>query len=470
MIIAPASTDVTTYFHLVHPTTFVPVTGLTITDLDATYIRDRAAAVKADLTALAAVDSAHGDNKAIQIDATNAPGVYRVDWPDAAFIAGVSRVHLVVNGAAIAPTVIEVELSPTGDVADAVWDEVLTVAGHDVAYSAGQRLRLQVLRQGVATGGGPSTITLALVESATDHLFNENIVSIVAGVGVGQTRLIAEYNGATKVATVDKAWFVEPIAGSTYEILPFSSILLAQHGIATGGAASSITLSATASAIANSYVGSVIYISTGTGFGQVRLITAYDSVTKIATVSDAWTTTPDTSSVYKLIPTGRVVVDTLSAGASAQIWASPTRTLTQSAASVTAAVAGSTISIARGDTVSIALTGLGDLTGNSKIWFTAKSSYSDDDAEAIIQVEKTLGLAYLNGAAAVTATDASLVVDVLLTGNITITLKPALTSVLEPVIGLYYDIQMLGGDGHIHTLTTGSCNVIGTADITRAIT
>jgi hypothetical protein len=112
MIIAPNSTDISTYFKLVNPTTGVPVTGLTITDLDATYIRDRAAAVKADLTALVAVDSAHGDNKAIQIDATNAPGLYRVDWPDAAFAAGVGRVQLVVNGAAIDPAVIEVELAP----------------------------------------------------------------------------------------------------------------------------------------------------------------------------------------------------------------------------------------------------------------------------------------------------------------------------------------------------------------------
>ncbi len=112
MIIAPGSTDVTTYFKLVDPVVRHAQTGLTIADLDATYVRDRAAAVKADLTALVAVDSAHGDNKAIQIDAANAPGLYRVDWPDAAFAAGVSRVQLVVNGAAIDPAVIEVELVP----------------------------------------------------------------------------------------------------------------------------------------------------------------------------------------------------------------------------------------------------------------------------------------------------------------------------------------------------------------------
>lgn len=144
MIVAPGSTDVTTYFKLVDPTAGTPETGLTITDLDATYIRDRAAAVKADLTALAAVDSAHGDNKAIQIDATNAPGLYRVDWPDAAFAAGVARVQLVVNGAAIDPAVIEVELIDLASVdanVDAILDDtgtsgVLLTSAYDAAKTA----------------------------------------------------------------------------------------------------------------------------------------------------------------------------------------------------------------------------------------------------------------------------------------------------------------------------------------------
>ena len=110
MIIKKGTTDVKTYFKLIDPTTGAPETGLTITDLDATYVRDGAASVKADLTALAAVDSAHGDNKAKEVDGTNCPGLYRVDWPDAAFATGVDRVQLCVNGAAVDPAYLEVEL------------------------------------------------------------------------------------------------------------------------------------------------------------------------------------------------------------------------------------------------------------------------------------------------------------------------------------------------------------------------
>jgi hypothetical protein len=62
MKVPPGATDVTTYFELVDSTAGGVKTLYTIANLDATYIRDRATAVKNDLTALAAADSAHGDN------------------------------------------------------------------------------------------------------------------------------------------------------------------------------------------------------------------------------------------------------------------------------------------------------------------------------------------------------------------------------------------------------------------------
>ncbi len=109
MKIQVGSTDQTLYFKLTD-TSGAPALGLTITDLDLVYIRDRSAAVKADLTALAAVDSAHADSQAIEVHATYAPGTYRVDVPDAAFATGVNRVQVLVVGAAIDPAIIECEL------------------------------------------------------------------------------------------------------------------------------------------------------------------------------------------------------------------------------------------------------------------------------------------------------------------------------------------------------------------------
>jgi hypothetical protein len=102
--IKAGATDQSIEFVLLDATTGEPATGLTIADLDASYARTRSAAVQNALTALSAVTDAHADNQAIQVHATFQPGVYRVDFPDAAFAAGAAFVTLVITGAAIKPS------------------------------------------------------------------------------------------------------------------------------------------------------------------------------------------------------------------------------------------------------------------------------------------------------------------------------------------------------------------------------
>ena len=72
-------------------------------------------------------------------------------------------------------------------------------------------------------------------------------------------------------------------------------------GTAQGGGATTITLAATASATNDLYNNMTIYISAGTGSGQVKTITDYVGSTKIATVS-TWTTNPSDDSVYEVMP------------------------------------------------------------------------------------------------------------------------------------------------------------------------
>lgn len=97
MLVKAGSTNVTTYFHLRLAADGTDATGITITELDLQYVRSGATpAAKVDASALAATDTAHTDNSAIEVDATDQPGLYRVDWPDAAFAAGVREVVLTV--------------------------------------------------------------------------------------------------------------------------------------------------------------------------------------------------------------------------------------------------------------------------------------------------------------------------------------------------------------------------------------
>ena len=69
----------------------------------------------------------------------------------------------------------------------------------------------------------------------------------------------------------------------------------------TGSTSTTIKLAATASATDDIYNSMTVYISAGTGSGQIKVITDYVGSTKVATVS-AWTTTPDATSVYEVMP------------------------------------------------------------------------------------------------------------------------------------------------------------------------
>jgi hypothetical protein len=113
MDVVAGSTDVTTYFKLRLAADGTAATGLTIADLDLQYVRSGVApTAKVDATALAATDTAHTDNRAIEIDATDQPGLYRVDWPDAAFASGVREVILTVKHTTIFTEDLRVNLTP----------------------------------------------------------------------------------------------------------------------------------------------------------------------------------------------------------------------------------------------------------------------------------------------------------------------------------------------------------------------
>lgn len=77
---------------------------------------------------------------------------------------------------------------------------------------------LNVLHGGTAAAGGASTITLAAGASAVDDTYNGMSIVITAGTGSGQSRVVSDYVGATKVATVSVAWVTPPDVTSVYSI------------------------------------------------------------------------------------------------------------------------------------------------------------------------------------------------------------------------------------------------------------
>lgn len=90
------------------------------------------------------------------------------------------------------------------------------------------------LRGGTAQAGAASTVTLDAGASATDHLYEGLLVQITSGTGAGQNRMITGYVGATKVATVDRAWAVNPDATSVFELVGDNPVLVDQVTIKDG--------------------------------------------------------------------------------------------------------------------------------------------------------------------------------------------------------------------------------------------
>lgn len=118
------------------------------------------------------------------------------------------------NGVLLAATATSAQL------VDDIWDETIAASDHNVANSAAKRLRevATIAVTDTAQAGAAGTITLAAGASSSDDIYNGEQVTIIDGTGAGQARLITDYNGTTKVATVDRNWTVNPDSTSVYSI------------------------------------------------------------------------------------------------------------------------------------------------------------------------------------------------------------------------------------------------------------
>ena len=212
----------------------------------------------------------------------------------------------------------------TAPIANAVWDEVLTGATHNIASSAGRRLRQLasvIVRAGTAQGPGTGNnqIQLDAGASATNGDYDPGLIFIETGTGAGQARLILHYNGSTKVATVDRDWRVNPDNTSEFVILADAGRNSVNEGLAQGGTSTTITLNASASASDDAYNGQLVFIRSGTGQDQVGLVEDYVGSTKVATIrtrsaTGQWATVPDTTSAYMMIPNLTFTVSEIQSG------------------------------------------------------------------------------------------------------------------------------------------------------------
>jgi hypothetical protein len=125
---------------------------------------------------------------------------------------------------------------------DAIWNEVLTGATHNIASSAGRRLRqladTVVLVDGVcdaaSNAGTDSTGTITLEVGTTTACIGQAIRC------ENQVRFIASYDAGTRVAQLDRPWCVVPDAGDEYVVFNVRNPLVGLASLALAGSTAAV--------------------------------------------------------------------------------------------------------------------------------------------------------------------------------------------------------------------------------------
>ena len=120
--IAKDSQDVSVEVYGVNELTGLAETGLGFSDVTVHYVRNRSAVVAVSLSALAGADVSHADGGFVEIDASAAPGWYRLDLPDAAFATGAADVTVIPKAAGVlfAPVRAQIGAVASGGISDEI--------------------------------------------------------------------------------------------------------------------------------------------------------------------------------------------------------------------------------------------------------------------------------------------------------------------------------------------------------------
>lgn len=407
---------------------------------------------------------------------------------------------------------------------DLIWDEVLTGATHNVNSSAGKRLRQlagNVVTDGIAVGAGVNgnQIILDSTASSVSGSYDPSVIAIVSGTGLGQCRLILDYNGSTKTATVDRTWRVLPDSTSEYIIYADAGREHVNEGLAQSGGTNTITLNTRASAIDGEYIGQTVFIRSGYGEDQACRITGYNGTTKVATIARNWGTIPNSTSAYVILPTGvldvalfssalvsgvwnnstRTLTSSGSGGATAsEVWSYPTRTIT-GASGLASSIweyenrsltnwrqividvwnsipswlskrleqyIESDYSLYRGVTNELSIISNVNLRGASNIVFSIKNNASEPDDKSLLRIESLNGLVILNGSQYPDSINGEIVVFDEYTGSIKIILSSIASNEIIPSQKRLYDIKVKIGD-EVKLVSRGKIDLL--PDITNVI-
>jgi hypothetical protein len=125
---------------------------------------------------------------------------------------------------------------------DAIWNEVLTGATHNIASSAGRRLR-QLADTVVLVDGACDAASNAGTDSTGTITLEVGTTTACVGQAIrceNQVRFIASYNAGTRVAQLDRPWCVVPDAGDEYVIFNVRNPLVGLASLALAGSTAAV--------------------------------------------------------------------------------------------------------------------------------------------------------------------------------------------------------------------------------------
>jgi VCBS repeat-containing protein len=150
--IKAGSTSVSAFFTLKDTTTGAATTGKVAADMTGSYWRQGGVRVAITLANLAAVNSAYSSGGVKEVDATNMPGVYRLDLPDAAVGTGADWVVASIKVTGTEACDVTFALPTYAGLSDAISDFVIESEG---SYTIQQALSVILAAvAGQSTTGG----------------------------------------------------------------------------------------------------------------------------------------------------------------------------------------------------------------------------------------------------------------------------------------------------------------------------
>lgn len=98
----------------------------------------------------------------------------------------------------------------------------LAKSGVRTAFQSERLVEGQQQHTGTATAGATGTITLDAGASSTNGYYDDALIVLVGGTGIGQVNVVSSYAGGTKVATMASNWAITPDATSQFVLVPAS--------------------------------------------------------------------------------------------------------------------------------------------------------------------------------------------------------------------------------------------------------